>query len=180
VETARRNRAVLHQYWIKFVYFFNHCGLWGCSNVYGWAVLAKKAPLIVDMGKRWNRGHDETHFSGVFYFANENAPKTHPLFRHFQTTTHATVKQAKAKKAWHDGCHWQSQRGSRGAILVGVAVSNVQKCHHSAVRTCVSQGTSPGTPRDKIQHYRSIVDRYKISEREGVDTLFYSKLNNIF
>jgi hypothetical protein len=76
--------------------------------------------------------------------------------------------------------HWQSHRGSRRAILVGVTVSNVQKCHHSAVRTCVSQGTSPGTPRDKIQHYRSIVDRYKISEREGVDTLFYSKLNNIF
>jgi hypothetical protein len=69
-------------------------------------------------------------------------------------------------------------RVRRRAILVGVAVSNVQKCHPSAVRKCVSQGTSPGTPRDKIQHYRSIVDRYNISEREGVDKLFYSKLNN--
>jgi hypothetical protein len=39
-------------------------------------------------------------------------------------------------------------------------------------------GTSPGTSRDKIQHYRSIVDRYKISEREGVHKLFYTKLNN--
>jgi hypothetical protein len=48
------------------------------------------------------------------------------------------------------------------------------KSHPSAVRKCVSQGTSPGTSRDKIQHYRSIVDRYKISEREGVNTLFLS------
>jgi hypothetical protein len=67
----------------------------------------------------------------------------------------------------------------RRAILVGVARSpNVQKCHPSAVRTCVSQGTSPGTSRDKIQHYRSIVDRYKISEREGVNSFFNTKLNN--
>jgi hypothetical protein len=44
VETAKRDRAVLRQYLIKFVYFFNHCDLTGCSYVYGWVVLAKKAP----------------------------------------------------------------------------------------------------------------------------------------
>jgi hypothetical protein len=54
------------------------------------------------------------------------------------------------------------------------------KSHPSAVRKCVSQGTSPGTSRDKIQHYRSIVDRYKISEREGVDNCFNTKLHNLY
>jgi hypothetical protein len=39
----KRDRAVLRQYSIKFVYFFNHCCLSGCSNVYGWVVLPKKA-----------------------------------------------------------------------------------------------------------------------------------------
>jgi hypothetical protein len=43
VETAKRHRAVLRQYSIEFVYFFNHCDLSGCSNVYGWVVLPKKA-----------------------------------------------------------------------------------------------------------------------------------------
>jgi hypothetical protein len=36
-------------------------------------------------------GHGETRFPGVFYSANEDFPKTHFLFRHFQSTTHATV-----------------------------------------------------------------------------------------
>jgi hypothetical protein len=49
-------------------------------------------------------GHGETRFSGVFYSANKNALMNHSLFRHFQSTIHATVKQAKAKKALHDGC----------------------------------------------------------------------------
>jgi hypothetical protein len=60
----------------------------------------------------------------------------------------------------------------RRAILVGVAVPDIEQCHPSAVRMSVSQGTSPGTSRHKIQHYRSIVDRYKISECEGVHKLF--------
>jgi hypothetical protein len=40
----KRDRAVLRQYSIKFVYFFNHCDLSGCNTVYGWVVLPKKAP----------------------------------------------------------------------------------------------------------------------------------------
>jgi hypothetical protein len=103
-------------------------------------------------------------FLGVLIFANKSAPKTHSLFHHFQSTIHATTVKQATKALHDDGCNWQSHWAVRRAILVGVAVLNVQKCHHSAVRTCVSQGTS----LDKIQHYRSIVDQYKISEREGV------------
>jgi hypothetical protein len=43
-------------------------------------------------------------FFGRFLFSQIKIPsKTHSLFRHFQSTTYATVKQAKAKKASHDG-----------------------------------------------------------------------------
>ena len=112
-------------------------------------------------------------FTPCFVISNRNDP-----------CNGETSKSEEGVEASHDGCHLQSHWGSivaqhvRRAILVGVAVSHVQNCHPSAVRTCVSPGTSPGTSRDKIQHYRSIVDRYKISEREGVHKLFYTKVNN--
>jgi hypothetical protein len=41
VDTWKRaKRDVLRQYSIKLIYFLNHCCLSGCSNVYGWVVLA--------------------------------------------------------------------------------------------------------------------------------------------
>ena len=142
----------------------------------GWmdAVSGKK-PLIVDMAasgeiaRSWRR---KAIISGRFLRSQiiKTPPRLTPCFvsisNHQRPMQHATtVKQTRKEGVAHDGCHWGIRRR---AILVGVTVSYVQTCHPSAVKKCVSQGTSPGTSRDKIQHYRSRVDRYKISEREGV------------
>jgi hypothetical protein len=40
--------SVLHQYSIKFLYFFNIHSLLGSSNMYGWVVWAEKVP------RRWH------------------------------------------------------------------------------------------------------------------------------
>jgi hypothetical protein len=133
-----------------------------------------------------SRSWCETRFRAFFIpQKNENAPKTHSSLRHYQSTTRATVKTSKSEEGV---ARWLSFTVFAVSHIGGSVVapfwsewqvSHVQKCHPSAVRKCVSQGTSPGTFRDKIQHYRSRVDRYKILECEGVNTLFYSKLNNI-
>jgi hypothetical protein len=43
-KTAKRGMAVLHQYPIKFLYFFNIHSLLGSSNMYGWVVWVEKVP----------------------------------------------------------------------------------------------------------------------------------------
>jgi hypothetical protein len=83
------------------------------------------------------------------------------------------VKQAKAKKA-------RCTMVVIGSIILAdefdapfwsesVSLLRPKMIPLSSQKVFVS-GVVPGTSQDKIQHYQSIVDRYKISEREGVDT----------
>jgi hypothetical protein len=112
-----------------------------------------------------SRSWCEAHFLGVFILQIK-CPQDSLLVSSFPINDPCNSETGKSEEGTlQDGCHWQSHRGSRHAILVRMAVSNkYPKSHHSAVRMCVSHGTSPGTSRDKIQHYRLIVDRYNAKE----------------
>jgi hypothetical protein len=139
-----------------------------CMDEWCW----RKRPLIVNIesGEMMKSVTAPDAFFGRFLFSQIKAPPP-PQDTHLVSSFPI-----------NDPCNGETSKSEEGVArwLSSFAVS----CSRGSVAPFWSEWQSPMskliTPQQSesvcprgIQHYRSIVDRYKISEREGVDKLFY-------